>query len=127
MNRREFFGGAVAASAAFQATQAETNKAELKSSQYAIVELLGYKKLCGRLSQGIAGLLQLDVPVEGGTVTQFINPASIYRVTIVDAATVKAYAKHVDPLPTIELEVPAMQRSLGYRDDDEYGDSRDEF
>ena len=115
MNRREFFGGAVVASAAYQATQAETNKAELKSSQYVIVELMGYKKLCGRLSQGIAGLLQLDVPVEGGSVTQFINPASVYRITIVSAEGVRDYARHVDPLPAIELEVQPVQQSLGWR------------
>lgn len=120
MNRREFFGGAVVASAAYQATQAETNKAELKSSQYVIVELMGYKKLCGRLSQGIAGLLQLDVPVEGGSVTQFINPASVYRITIVSAEVVRDYAKNVDPLPTIELEVPPVQRSLSWGGRDEY-------
>ena len=123
MNRRDFFGGAVVASAAFRADQAEANKAELKSSQYVIVELMGYKKLCGRLSQGIGGLLQLDVPVEGGTVTQFINPASVYRITIVSAEVVREYAKHVDPMPAIELEVPPRQMSLGYRDNDD----RDEY
>ena len=120
MNRREFFGGAVVASAAYQATQAETNKAELKSSQYVIVELMGYKKLCGRLSQGIAGLLQLDVPVEGGSVTQFINPASVYRITIVSADVVRDYAKHVDPLPAIELEVQPVQRNLGWGREEDY-------
>lgn len=82
---------------------------------------MGYKKLCGRLSQGISGLLQLDVPVEGGFVTQMINPASVYRITLVDARTVEAYAKHVDPLPVIELEIPQRQRTIGYEDD------RDEF
>lgn len=126
MNRRDFFGGAVAASAAFRSEQAEANKAELKSSQYVIVELMGYKKLCGRLSQGIGGLMQLDVPVEGGTVTQFINPQSVYRITIVSADVVAAYAKNlVDPLPAIELEIPQQQMSLGYRHDDEYGSRED--
>ena len=121
MNRREFFGGAVAASAAYQATQAESTKAELKSCQYVIVELMGYKKLCGRLSQGIAGLLQLDVPVEGGTVTQFINPISVYRITIVSADVVRDFSRHVDPLPAIELEIPPRQQSLGWDsvDDDQ--------
>lgn len=123
MNRREFFGGAVAASAAYQATQAETNKGELKSAQYAIVEMMGYKKLCGRLSQGVAGLLQLDIPAEGGTITQMINPASIYRITIVSAEVVREYAKTLaDPLPTIELEVPAVQRHLGWSER-EYDDN----
>lgn len=118
MNRRDFFGGAVVASAAFRADQAEAAKAELKSTQYVIVELMGYKKLCGRLSQGIGGLLLLDVPVEGGTITQFINPASVYRITIVIADVVREYAKHIDPMPAIELEVPTRQMSLAYRDED---------
>lgn len=120
MNRRDFFSGAALASAAYQAAQAEDNKAELKQSQYAIVELMGYKKLCGRLSQGIAGLLQLDSPVEGGTVTQFINPSSVYRITIVSADVVKHFAKNIDPLPTIELEVPPTQRTLGYHDHEDW-------
>lgn len=113
MDRRGFLTGAITASGAFCAAQNDQTKTEIKQSQYAIVELMGYKKLCGRLSQGIAGLLQLDVPVEGGFVTQMINPASIYRITICDEATVRAYAKHVDPLPTIELEVPQRQTYLG--------------
>lgn len=115
MDRRTFFGGAVAASAAFQSSQAETTKGELRSAQYAIVEMMGYKKLCGRLSQGVAGLLQLDIPAEGGTITQMINPASVYRITIVSAEVVREYAKTLaDPLPSIELEVPMVQRQMGW-------------
>lgn len=112
MDRRGFLGGAIAGATAFAQVQNEQTRGELKTAQYAIVEMMGYKKLCGRLSQGIAGLLQLDVPVQGGVVTQMINPQSVYRITFVDAATVAAYAQHVDPLPVIELEVPLTQRRL---------------
>lgn len=120
IDRREMLRGAVGASAAFVAMQAESTKGEIKQAQYAIVELLGYKKLCGKLSQGMAGLLQLDVPAEGGFITQFINPASVYRITIVDAVTVAEFAKTIDPLPAVTLEVPMRQTYLGYeRDDDE--------
>ena len=124
MDRRSFIGGALTGSAAFAAQQAEANKGEVRISQYVIVELMGYKKLCGRLSQGIAGLLQLDVPVEGGSVTQFINPASVYRITIVSAEVVRDFARHVDPLPAIELEVTPTQRTLGWRAG--YGDEDDQ-
>lgn len=117
MDRRAFLGGAIIASAAFCKEKDEQQRAEIKSTQYAIVELLGYKKLCGRLSQGIAGLLQLDVPAAGGFVTKLINPASVYSITIVDEATVKAYAGCVDPLPAIELEIPPRQTSF-FGDDD---------
>ena len=122
MDRRTFLGGAIIASSAFCEAKDQQQKGEIKSSQYAIVELLGYKKLCGRLSQGLGGLLQLDVPVAGGFVTKLINTASIYAITIVDEATVKAYAASVDPLPALELEIPARQRSF----DDDFGRDYDD-
>lgn len=127
MDRRGFLSGAIAGASTFAGVQAEQNRGELKTAQYAIVEMMGYKRLCGRLSQGIAGLLQLDVPVEGGFVTQMINPASVYRITFVDEATVRDQAKHIDPLPAIELEIPPRQGSLSYdrNYDDEYLDDRD--
>lgn len=115
MDRRGFLGGAIAGAAAF-AGKAQESKGELRDFQWAIVEMLGYKKLCGRLSQGLAGLLQLDIPVEGGMVTELINPASIYRITFVDEATVRSLATRIDPLPTIELEIPPRQASLGFDD-----------
>jgi hypothetical protein len=117
MDRRNFLGGAIAGAAAFAGAKQEETRGELKTAQFAIVEMMGYKRLCGRLSQGIAGLLQLDIPVEGGQVTQMINPASIYRITFVSEAVVRETAKHVDPLPEIALEIQPVQRSLGWRDD----------
>jgi hypothetical protein len=125
MDRRGFLGGAISGAAAFAGAQPSESRGELKTAQYAIVEMMGYKKLVGKLSQGIAGLLQLDIPVEGGFVTQMINPASIYRITLVDAATVARLAKNLDPLPTIELEIQPRQHALSYDDDlvdDGYGD-----
>ncbi len=122
IDRRKMLVGAIGASAAFVATQAEATKGEIKTAQYVIVELLGYKRLCGKMSQGIAGLIQLDVPAEGGFITQFINPSSVYRITVVDAATVAEVAKTIDPLPAITLEIPMRQQHLGYRMEDDYND-----
>ena len=120
MDRREFLSGAIAGSASAAAAKAANTKGEIVQAQYVIVELLGYKRLCGRMTQGIGGLLQLDVPVEGGFSTQYINPASVYRITVVDAKTVEATAKTIDPLPALTLEVPARQTYLGFdRDEDD--------
>lgn len=123
MDRRNFLAGAVAASAGYNAVRDGETKGEFRQAQYAIVELLGHKKLAGRIMQGVSGLLQLDVPVPGGHVTQMINPASIYRLTIVDAKTVAEFSKYLDPLPAIELEVGTTQRRLTFgdpwNDDDE--------
>ncbi len=127
IDRRKMLVGAIGASAAFVATQAEATKGEIKTAQYVIVELLGYKRLCGKMSQGIAGLIQLDVPAEGGFITQFINPSSVYRITVVDAATVSEVAKTIDPLPAITLEIPMRQQHLGYRMEDDYNDYNPEF
>lgn len=127
LDRRRMLAGAVGASAAFVATQAEATKGEIKQAQYAIVELMGYKRLCGKMSQGPFGLMQLDIPVEGGSITQLINPQSVYRITFVDAETVAEQAKSIDPLPAITLEVPMRQQSLGYRMEDDYDDDQREF
>lgn len=116
MDRRTFFNGAAVASAAFLGARKESAQGELRESIYAVVELLGYKKLCGRLSQGIAGLLQLDVPIEGGFSTQFINPASVYRITVCDEQTVRELSRHTDPLPTIALEIQPTQRHLDWQE-----------
>lgn len=124
MDRKQFLGGAISGSAAVAAASAGRN--ECQAPQFVIVEMMGYKKLCGRMTQGMAGLLQLDIPVPGGFSTQYINPQSVYRITVVDEATVKAVAKSIDPLPTLELEVPARQTYLGFQEEDEeshyYGD-----
>lgn len=120
MDRRTFLGGAIAGSAAAAAARAAQNNGEIQQAQFVIVEMMGHKKLCGRMIQGPVGLLQLDIPAPGGFVTQFINPQSIYRMTIVDEKTVLDQAKYIDPLPTMELEVPARQAYLGWeRDDDD--------
>lgn len=109
----------MAGSAAFGVQQAEAAKGEIKQATYVIVEMMGYKKIAGRLSQGcVPGLLQLDVPVEGGYITQMINPASIYRVTVCDNETVKEIAKCTDPLPPICIEDSGM-RQMGFQVDDD--------
>ena len=115
IDRRRMLAGAVGASAAFVATQAEATKGEIKQAQYAIIELMGYKRLCGKMSQGPFGLMQLDIPV--GSITQLINPQSVYRITFVDAETVAEQAKSIDPLPAIALDYPIANRSLPFADD----------
>jgi len=121
MDRRTFLGGAIAGSAAAAAARAANNNGEIQAAQYVIVELMGHKRLAGRMVQGPSGLLQLDVPAPGGFVTKFINPSSIYCITVVDEKTVVAAAKTVDPLPALMLDVPERQTYLGFddRDDDE--------
>lgn len=118
MDRREFLKSSASASAAFTAAQAAERRGESPTSCYAIVELMGFKRLCGRLSKGDMGMWQLEVPVEGGFVTKLINPASVYCITVTSGEAVRDAARTVDPMPAIELEVRPTQRHLGWEDDD---------
>lgn len=126
MDRRGFIGGAIAGAAAFAGVQNEQTKSEIKNASWAVVEMMGYKQLAGRLSQGVAGLLQLDIPAPGGMITQMINPQSIYRVTFIDEPTACALAKRIDPLPAVELQVPPRQHALGFDHPDD-DDNRDDY
>lgn len=115
MERREFLRGSIGASAAFAAgADAKKSSAGEQTNQfYAVIELMGFKRLAGRVTTGTP-LWQIDIPVEGGFVTQFINPAtSIYRVTVTDEKSVREMSKGVDPLPTLTLDVPMTQPRLG--------------
>ena len=104
MLRREFIKASVGASAAFAAEKTKQAKGELPSSAYAVVEMMGHKRLAGRLSHSpVPGLLQLDVPAKGGFITQLINPSAIYRVTITDEQSVRELACE-DPLPPVCIE-----------------------
>ncbi len=117
-NRRDILKAAAGASATYNADQEKLRETEMTAPVYAIVELMGHKRLCGRLQTSLTpNLLQLDVPVEGGFMTQLINTSSIYRVSIVDEQTVREYAKGVDPLPPLTLEVQQYQRELLEHDD----------
>lgn len=125
MDRRGFLGGAIAASAAFCQARSDREKGESNPAQYVILELMGYKRLCGRLTKSdIPPLMQLDVPVEGGWVTQLVNPTTFYRVTICDEAAVRAYASQVDPVPPLTLEHRPVQEQFFHDDDDDDDDGR---
>lgn len=125
MERREFLGSAIAGSAAI--AKAAQGNGEIKSAQYVIVELMGHKRLVGRLTDGPAGLLQLDVPVEKGFVTKYINPTAVYAITVVDEKAVLAMARAIDPLPSLALEILPVQRTMSFHDDDRYYGEREEF
>lgn len=118
MDRRDFLKTSATASAAFSAAQAAERRGESPTSCYAIVELMGFKRLCGRLSKGDMGMWQLEVPVEGGFITKLINPASVYCITVTSGEAVRDAARTVDPVPLIELEVLPSQKRLGWGEDD---------
>lgn len=51
-------------------------------------------------------LLRCDVPVGESTVTQFVNPSSIYRLTFCSAEIALHIAKVAEPMPVHEWQLP---------------------
>ena len=85
-----------------EATQAETHAA---SERWAIVEVMGHRRLAGRISEASfagAQFVKVETPLfpEGFTspqtvkmVEQLYSPASIFAITPCDEATARRYAK----------------------------------
>ena len=93
---------------------------------WAIVELLGHRRLVGKASeQEIAGtgFLRIDVPSEEGATrqTHLVNPSSVYCITPVSEEAAKLAARNANPDPVTRWELPAsVQAALraSEREDD---------
>lgn len=113
-----------------------TSQTPPPADQWAIIELMGHIKYGGRIDlTGTMGLLRIDVPRKGlPPVTQLINPASIYRVTMTDEAMATAAAHAGDPLPYSQWELPDLlkgklihqQSQLPFRSDADVHDDDDD-
>jgi hypothetical protein len=78
---------------------------------WAIVELLGHRRIAGRVSEAeIAGakLLRVDIPGDGSEdfATQFVGGASIYCLTPTTEEMARAAARSSRPEPVTRWELP---------------------
>lgn len=96
--------------------QPQTQTAE-KFDSWAIVELMGHRKLAGRVSeQVIAGtaLLRIDVPAYGENgnqepgFTQFYGASSIYCLTPTTEEICKRFAARYRERPVSAYELPQL-------------------
>lgn len=85
---------------------------------FAIVELMGHRRLGGRVSQaeqyGVA-MLRVDVPGDDGETiaTQFCGGSSIYALTPCSEAAAQAVAKSNRPQPVTHWEMPQLEAPKG--------------
>lgn len=83
--------------------------------EWAIVELLGHRRLAGRVREVTlagAGMLRLDIPATPGhgEQTQYINPSSLYALHPTTEAIATAAAGNFRPSPVSRWELePAKQ------------------
>jgi hypothetical protein len=106
--------------------------AEQSFAQWAIVELMGHRRLAGYLTeQELAGkgFLRLDVPgPNGATVaTQLYSPAAVYCITPTteDLARRVAAASQPEPVRRWELEAAPAPRASGHFETDAHIDRQE--
>lgn len=84
---------------------------------WAIVELMGHRRLAGHVSQvemfGVA-LLRIDIPGKPGKIsaTQFYGGGSIYCLTPTTEETASAFALRNQPAPVQRWELPALEHRV---------------
>lgn len=90
--------------------------------QWAIVELLGHRRLAGRLREvQIAGhgFLRLDIPAAGDDParTQYVAPGSVYAIHPCDEAMAQAAAEQWRATPIQRWELQALLPAAPASDD----------
>ncbi|MDE2098006.1 MAG: hypothetical protein KGL39_12205 [Patescibacteria group bacterium] len=79
---------------------------------FAILELMGHRKLGGKLSEAVIGggsFIRIDIPGPDGTVaTQFYSPASVYCITPTTEEIASATARAYKPQPVTRWELPQL-------------------
>lgn len=82
---------------------------------WAILELMGHRKLAGRISEATIGghpMLRLDTPSAVGEVTQFYSAAAVYCITPCDEATARKVSDAYRPQPVSPFELPAAREPV---------------
>lgn len=80
--------------------------------QWAIVEMLGHRRVAGRIREvqlAGAGFLRLDIPATNGhgDQTQYIAPGSVYALHPVSETVARHMAEQLRPEPVHRWELPA--------------------
>lgn len=87
---------------------------EGRFDEWAIVELMGHRKLSGRVSeveQFGTKMLRIDIPGDADDyATQLYGGGAIYCVTPTTEKTARAFAARFRPEPVTRWELPAPER-----------------
>jgi hypothetical protein len=89
-----------------------------KFNQWAILELLGHRRLAGCVSEEtIAGvsMLRIDIPagdpmnLTGKYTTQFYSPSAVYCITPTSEEIVRVFCKNHQPTPIQSWELRTLE------------------
>jgi hypothetical protein len=99
---------------------------------WAMLEVMGHRKRVGRVQEvEMYGgkMLRIDIPLEGGDVTEFYSCASIYALRPLSEEVARDAAKrHADPRPVRPVDYRALPapKPKGYDSHDDDQADRDE-
>lgn len=84
-----------------------------KFEEWAVIELFGHQRICGRVSEqqvGGCAFVRVDVPAHEGkpAFTKLLGNGSIYAITISDEPTVRALSAHYRPEPMDKWTIKDM-------------------
>lgn len=90
---------------------------ESKFETWAILEIMGYRKISGKVSEStIAGgnLIRIDIPSGEGDVfrTQYYSPQAIYCITPTDEETARLFAANNQPEPAHQWELKLISPGI---------------
>jgi hypothetical protein len=102
---------------------------ENKFEEWAILELMGHRRLAGKVTESAIGggsFIRIDMPMKDGSQsTQFYSPGSIYCITPTTEEIARTMSMAYQPEPVNQWEFKQLQKtSLGHSPDglDEPGD-----
>jgi len=95
--------------------------------QWAILELMGHRRLAGKVTDAVIGggaFLRIDIPGKDETqVTQYYSPGSVYCITPTTEEVARAVAEQCQPAPVYRWELPQLEEAKVNPDaDDEWSD-----
>ena len=83
--------------------------------EWVILELMGHRKLAGKVTEqtiGASTFIRIDVPggVNQPGVTQFYNPSAVYCITPTTSDIAERFARDNAPVPVSRWELPEQPR-----------------
>lgn len=96
------------------------DKTKAAFEHWAILELMGHRKLGGRVSEALiagAPFIRIDVPgAEVDVATQFYAPAAVYCITPCSEDLARRTAAAYKPAPVTEYDLPSRPRLAAQTD-----------
>ena len=82
---------------------------ETKFEEWAILELMGHRRLAGKVTDAVIGggaFLRIDIPnKDGNYTTQYYSPGSVYCLTPTTEEIARMVAKQSQPEPVYRWEL----------------------